>query len=141
MTVPPGPAPGGLPCTRDASGRAMRAPTANRIIKPRWKSEAGPGGHKARPYDKTGGWSVGAAFMAARAAPRVGSTIAERSHRKGAHRASVAGYDLRRAGGRCTWSRRADGGIGPYKSSGNKKTAQESEKTDSWAEIYVTIPR
>ena len=114
MTVPPGPAPGGLPCTRDASGRAMRAPTANRIIKPRWKSEAGPGGHKARPYDKTGGGSVGAAFMAARAAPRVGSTIAERSHRRGAHRASVAGYDLRRAGGRCTWSRRADVGIGPY---------------------------
>ena len=38
-----------------------------------------PGGHKARPYEETGGGAVGAACMAARAHRRVGCTIAERT--------------------------------------------------------------
>ena len=42
---------GGLPCTREASGRAMRVPTANGTIEPRHESGAGPGGHTGRPYE------------------------------------------------------------------------------------------
>ena len=38
-----------------------------------------PGGHTGRPYGKTGGGSVGADFISARAHRRVGCTIAERT--------------------------------------------------------------
>ena len=45
------------------------------------------------------------------------SAIADRTHRRGAHGASGTGYDLRRAGGRCTWFRRHVG-MPPYARSG-----------------------
>ena len=40
-----------------------------------------PGGHKARPYGETGGGSVGADFISARAHRRVGCTLADRTQK------------------------------------------------------------
>ena len=96
----------------------------------------------ARPYEETGGGAVGAACMAARAALPRCMHPAERTHRRGAHRASVTRYGFCRTGSRCTRSRRhvgmppyasqrsancfahggwrADVGIGPYERSAKK---------------------
>ena len=82
-------------------------------IKLRRKSGAGPGGHAGRPYEKTESGSVGADFISARAHRCVGCTLAERTHRRGAHGASGTGCELRRAGGRWTRSRRHVG-MPPY---------------------------
>ena len=58
-----------------------------------------PGGHTGRPYERAASGPVGADYISA----RVGCTTAERTHRRGAHGASVTGYDFRR----CTRSRAA----------------------------------
>ena len=88
------------------TGRIYNPPLRGGIIKPRRKSGAGPGGHTGRSYGKTESGSVGADFISARAHRRVGCTIGERTHRRGAHRASVTGYDFYRTGGRYTRFRR-----------------------------------
>ncbi len=95
------------------TGRIYNPPLRGGIIKPRRKSGAGPGGHTGRSYGKTESGSVGADFISARAHRRVGCTIGERTHRRGAHGASGTGCELRRAGGRWTRSRRHVG-MPPY---------------------------
>ena len=71
----------GRPCRRVGCTIAERAPTGNGTIEPRWESEAGPGGHKARPYGKAGSGSVGADFISARAHRRVGRAPAQRTQK------------------------------------------------------------
>ena len=93
----------------------------------------GTGAYRMRPY---GGERrrvrVGADYISARAHRRVGCTFAERTHRRGAHRASVAGCDLRSAGGRCTWSRRHVG-MPPYVRSGWRTALHTAAGGPMWA--------
>ena len=63
----------------EGCGRAMRAPTAGGIIEPGRKSEPGPGGHKGRPYERTGSVFVGADCISARTAPPRRTHPAERT--------------------------------------------------------------
>ena len=58
-----------------------------------------PGGHTGRPYERTGGVSVGADFISAQPGRRVGCTRVERTDRRGAHGASETGCDFYRAVG------------------------------------------
>ena len=101
-----------------------------------WARRCGPGAYRMRPY---GGERrrvrVGADYISARAHRRVGCTFAERTHRRGAHRASVAGYDLRSAGGRGTWSRR-HGGMPPYARSGRRTALHTGTKRTRHARPY-----
>ena len=94
------------------------APTRE-TIEPRWKSGAGPGGHTGRPYEKTGRRVCRGGFYIRPRAPvcrmhhrrphsvgadahigppgiDIKSAIAERTPRRGAHRAS--GTDLKYTG-------------------------------------------
>ena len=74
----------------------------------------------------------------ARAHRRVGCTIVERAHRRGAHRASAAGYDLRSAGSRCTRSRRHVG-MPPYARSGWRTALHAGSKRTRHARANKTI--
>ena len=96
----------------------MRAPRRVRSAMVRPTRRCGTGGYKIRPYRPASGFPVGAAYMAARAQlPRrmhhrrphpvgadahigplgidIKSTVAERTHRRGAHDASGTGCDIR----------------------------------------------
>ena len=60
---------GGLPCTRRLAGRCGHRPLRGESSNPGVNRDPVPGGHKARPYGETGGGSVGADLISARAAP------------------------------------------------------------------------
>ena len=60
---------GGLPCTRRLAGRCGHRPLRGEPSNPGVNRDPVPGGHKARPYGETGGGSVGADLISARAAP------------------------------------------------------------------------
>ena len=60
---------GGLPCTRRPAGRCGHRPLRGKPSNPGVNRDPVPGGHKARPYGETGGGSVGADLISARAAP------------------------------------------------------------------------
>ena len=70
---------GGVPGPGGGGGPMWASAPTRRNHRTSRKSGAGPGGHTGRPYEETGGGSVGAACMAARAHRRVGCTIAERT--------------------------------------------------------------
>ena len=72
---------GGLPCTRRPAGRCGHQPLRGKPSNPGVNPDPVPGGHKARPYGETGGGSVGADFISARAHRRVGCTLADRTQK------------------------------------------------------------
>ena len=65
---------GGVPGPGGGGGPMWASAPTRRNHRTSRKSGAGPGGHKARSYGKTGGGSVGADFISARPHQRVGCT-------------------------------------------------------------------
>ena len=96
---------------------AVRAPTPGGAIDPRRESETGPGGHTARPYEKTEGGSVGAACMAARKRPRFPTAPSPNAVGRHAHMPPWTGARCPQA----RWSRRCGPGADTMRAYGGKR--------------------
>ena len=131
-----------------------------------WRKATASGRPYRPPLRENEKRGVGAAFMAARAAPLrrthhrrphpvgadahigplgidIKSAIADHTHRRGAHGASGTGYDFHRTGGRCTRSRRHVG-MPPYAQRGRRNALHtEGKRTRDarpYAEWYCRTP-